>query len=135
MPWVKREDCIGCGICVEKCPVGAISLEKDVAVIDMANCIRCGVCHDVCPKGAVRHDSERIEEEVEANVRKTKEFMDACATYLGDVKEKQKCLERMIKYFNKEKIVIEKTLERLQKLKKELSLSFGINGDDAVQRK
>ena len=41
----------------------------------------------------------------------------------------------MIKYFNKEKIVIEKTLERLQKLKKELSLSFGINGDDAVQRK
>ncbi|MCD6490401.1 MAG: 4Fe-4S binding protein [Thermodesulfobacterium sp.] len=135
MPWVKREDCIGCGMCVEECPVGAISLEKDVAVIDMANCIRCGVCHDVCPEGAVRHDSERIEEEVEENVRKTKECMNACATYLGDVKEKQKCLNRMIKYFNKEKIVIEKTLERLQKLKEELSLSLGTSEDDTVERK
>ena len=135
MPWVKREDCIGCGMCVEECPVGAISLEKDVAVIDMANCIRCGVCHDVCPEGAVRHDSERIEEEVEENVRKTKECMNACATYLGDVKEKQKCLNRMIKYFNKEKIVIEKTLERLQKLKEELSLSLGTSEDNTVERK
>ena len=117
MPWIKKEDCVGCGICVEKCPVRTISLEEGVAVIDMANCIRCGICHDVCPRGAVRHDSERVEEEVEENVRKTKEFMDACATYLGDPKERQKCLNRMIKHFNKEKIVIEKTLERLQMLK------------------
>jgi len=119
MPWIKGEDCVGCGMCVEKCPVGTISIEKGVAVIDMANCIHCGICHDACPEGAVRHDSERIEEEVETNVRKTKEFMDACATYLDDAKEKQKCLNRMIKHFNKEKIVIEKTLEKLQMLKKE----------------
>ncbi len=117
MPWIKKEDCVGCGVCVEKCPVGAISLEEGVAVINMSNCIRCGVCHNVCPKGAVRHDSEKIDEEVEENVRKTKKFMDACAMYLGDPKERQKCLERMIKYFNKEKIVIEKTLEKLQMLK------------------
>ena len=41
----------------------------------------------------------------------------------------------MIKYFNKEKIVIEKTLERLQKLKEELSLSLGTSEDDTVERK
>ena len=119
MPWIKGEDCVSCGVCVENCPVGAISLEDGVAVIDGANCIRCGICHDACPKGAVRHDSEKIPDEVKANVTKTKEIMDACAKYLGDAKEKQKCLNRMIKYFNKEKIVIEKTLEKLQMLKKE----------------
>jgi len=45
--------------------------------------------------------------------------MSACAKYLGDSKEEQKCLNRMIKHFNKEKIVMEKTLEKLQMLRKE----------------
>jgi hypothetical protein len=68
---------------------------------------------------AVRHDSEKIPDEVNTNVKITKEFMYACAKHLGDAKEKQKCLNRMIKHFNNEKIVIEKTLEKLQMLKKE----------------
>jgi ferredoxin len=117
MPWVKEEDCIGCGECVEKCPVGTISMENEVAVIDMENCIRCGTCHDVCSEGAVRHDSEKIPEEVEANIKKTEGFMNACARYLENPDEKQKCLNRMIKHFMKEKTVAEKTLERLNKLK------------------
>ncbi|MDP8201833.1 MAG: 4Fe-4S binding protein [Candidatus Tenebribacter burtonii] len=118
MPWINGEDCIGCGLCVENCPIGTISIENGVAEIDMVNCIHCGICHDICPKDAVKHDSEKIPDEVKANVTKTKEFMYACAKYLDDPKEKQKCLNRMIKHFNKEKIVIEKTLEKLQMLKK-----------------
>ncbi len=119
MPWIDKKLCTGCGVCVENCPVGAISLENGVAVINMADCIHCGICHDGCPKGAVRHDSEKIPDEVKANVTKTKEFMHTCAEHFGDVKEEQKCLNRMIKHFNKEKIVIEKTLEKLQMLEKE----------------
>ena len=117
MPWINEENCTGCGVCVENCPVEAISLENDTAVLDMSDCIRCGTCHDVCPEEAVRHDSEKIPYEVELNLETTKEKMDACAKYLGDDKEKQKCLNRMIKHFNKEKIVAEKTLEKLQMLK------------------
>ena len=117
MPWIKEEDCDGCGVCVENCSVEVISLENNAAVIDMANCIYCGVCHDACPNGAVRHDSEKVPEKVEANVTKTKEYMYACAKYLGDTEEEQKCLSRRIKHFNNEKIVIEKTLEKLQMLK------------------
>ncbi len=119
MPWINEKDCVGCGVCVENCPVGTISLENGVAIIDMVNCIHCGICHDICSEGAVKHDGEKIPDEVQANVTKTKEFMNACAKYLGDSKEKQKCLNRMMKHFNKEKIVAEKTLEKLQMLKTE----------------
>ncbi len=114
---MDEESCTGCGVCVEECPVDTIYMREDIAFIDMDGCIRCGVCHDVCPEEAVRHDSERIPQEVEANIAQTREYMDACAVQLGDEREKQKCLGRMIKHFNKERIVAEKTLEALQALK------------------
>jgi uncharacterized Fe-S center protein len=114
IPWVDEERCTDCGICVEECPVGAISSENDTAIIHMDQCIRCGTCHDVCPQEAVRHDSEKIPELVQANVELTQQCMEACAKYLGGAHEKRKCLERMKKHFNKEKIVAEKTLEELE---------------------
>ena len=129
MPWVDKEKCTGCRICVEKCPVGAISLsagpagmEDEKAEINMEECIHCGTCHSVCPQEAVRHDGEKIPENIKANVEETKKFMELCAKHLGDAKEKGKCLARMIKYFKKEKLVAEKTLEELEKLKNAQSL-------------
>ena len=95
-------------------------MNEDKGEINMEGCIHCGICHDICPENAIRHDSEKISDEVLINVAKTKVFMDDCAKYLGDSKEKQKCLNRMIKHFNKEKIVIEKTLEKLQLLQEEV---------------
>lgn len=118
MPWVDVEECDGCAVCVDECPVNTIlMLEDDVAEIDMSGCIRCGTCHDVCPTGAVKHDSERIPDEVASNVAWTRESMKACALHLGDEQESAKCLARMMNHFNKERIVAEKTLEELQKIK------------------
>jgi len=116
MPWIDQESCNGCGICVDECPVDTISLRDGTAVIDMENCIRCGVCHDVCPQESVRHDSEKIPEEIEANVRMTQRFMDSCAEHLGREQEKERCLKRMKKHFNRQRIVAEKTLSELSKL-------------------
>ena len=118
MPWVAEDMCIGCGICVEECPVDAIVMENEVAAIDMSDCIHCGKCHDVCDQEAVRHDSEKVPDEVKANVEETEYFMVACEKYLGDAREQQKCLNRMIKHFNKEKMVAEKTIEELELLRK-----------------
>lgn len=122
MPWVDKDRCSGCGICVEECPVGVIVMENETAEINMDGCIHCGKCHDVCPEEAVRHDSEKIPEEVKANVIETKEFMDACAKYLGDAKEGQKCLNRMIRHFDQDKVVAERTIEELESLRDQLRM-------------
>jgi uncharacterized protein (DUF362 family)/NAD-dependent dihydropyrimidine dehydrogenase PreA subunit len=44
--------CEGCGTCSEKCPVGAIRLDK-IPVFDYRRCIRCYCCKELCPNGAI----------------------------------------------------------------------------------
>ena len=44
---------VGCGICKNACPAGAITLEAHRARIDSRNCIHCYCCHELCPQKAV----------------------------------------------------------------------------------
>jgi ferredoxin len=53
-----QDDCTGCGVCVERCPVDAIRLREDsdgsdYACVDAARCIGCGVCVRFCPSGSL----------------------------------------------------------------------------------
>ncbi|OQB05974.1 MAG: NADH-dependent phenylglyoxylate dehydrogenase subunit gamma [bacterium ADurb.Bin212] len=55
--------CKGCGICIEKCPVKALSFGDDLGVfafpvpkIDLEKCIICGNCRRFCPDGAIGVD-------------------------------------------------------------------------------
>ncbi len=116
MPWISEEMCTACGVCVEECPVGAMSIVDETARIDEAECIRCGRCHDVCPEEAVRHDSERIPQEIETNLDWTRRLLDHFET----AKEKRELIERMKRYFAKEKKVAEQTIQRLESMGKEL---------------
>lgn len=49
-------DCKRCRICVESCPVQALTLDKsgDRPVLDKQACIRCMCCHEMCPHHAVK---------------------------------------------------------------------------------
>jgi Na+-translocating ferredoxin:NAD+ oxidoreductase subunit B len=50
---VESDTCSGCGECVERCQMKAVTLEEDVALINPDRCIGCGVCVYHCPTEAM----------------------------------------------------------------------------------
>lgn len=115
MPWVNEEMCVVCSVCVDECPVGAITMGEQSARIDEQECIRCGRCHDVCPEEAVRHDGERIPQEVEANLDWTRRLLGHFET----AEDKRGLVGRMERFFGKEKKVAEQTMQRLATMREE----------------
>ncbi len=50
--YVDEEKCDACGLCIDKCPVDAIMMEKKAKIIP-AMCKGCGICIASCPKDAI----------------------------------------------------------------------------------
>ncbi len=50
--WVEPR-CIGCKLCLEICPHGALSFMEQGIVIDREICTGCGACADQCPSTAL----------------------------------------------------------------------------------
>jgi Fe-S-cluster-containing hydrogenase component 2 len=46
--------CIGCGDCVEACPVDALVMDDKGPIVDEDVCIGCGLCAIPCPSGAAQ---------------------------------------------------------------------------------
>lgn len=61
---VETTNCIGCGLCADRCPRKAISMKARpgwkkgesimVATVDTGNCIGCGACEYICPATPVK---------------------------------------------------------------------------------
>ncbi len=47
-----NENCVGCGTCVDSCPVGAIVQSGEMYKIT-DECTECGACVEVCPVEAI----------------------------------------------------------------------------------
>lgn len=51
---VNSDDCTACGICAdERCPMKAIQIRDNAAVVNPAECIGCGLCVSGCPTEAI----------------------------------------------------------------------------------
>ena len=48
-PVVRKWLCKGCGLCIRRCQVEAVTLNGKKAVIDHNKCIGCGACFSICP--------------------------------------------------------------------------------------
>jgi ferredoxin len=56
---VDNDKCTGCGLCVDVCPVEAISLEDDKAKVAPDKCTECGQCVEECPNEAISLPEEK----------------------------------------------------------------------------
>jgi len=50
---VRKDLCVGCGLCAKICPQVAICLKFGQARIDRVKCNRCGLCLNVCAQKAI----------------------------------------------------------------------------------
>ncbi|MEQ8236323.1 MAG: 4Fe-4S dicluster domain-containing protein [Syntrophomonadaceae bacterium] len=58
LPVLAADSCIGCGICAQRCQIGAIDMYDDsegneLPLIDAEMCLGCGICASTCPSDAL----------------------------------------------------------------------------------
>lgn len=71
----RAHQCIGCGSCVQVCPVGAHHLANGEHMVDFAACRKCGQCIAACPAGALQlYGREMTVAEVLSVVLKDKNY-------------------------------------------------------------
>ena len=75
--------CTGCGLCINVCPVSAITL-SDAAHIDNDLCTGCGACVNICKKGAI---IEVPDEMVQENVSMPAAIASRVTTAIGSVRD------------------------------------------------
>ncbi|MBE6070547.1 MAG: 4Fe-4S dicluster domain-containing protein [Clostridium butyricum] len=51
---VNKEYCVGCGSCIQVCPLKAISINNGTfAMVDINKCVGCGKCAYTCPASTI----------------------------------------------------------------------------------
>ena len=55
---VNKDVCVGCDVCVKKCPVGAIQMKEGCPVWKSEECEMCLGCLHRCPKFAISYGNK-----------------------------------------------------------------------------
>jgi len=77
---VNKNLCVGCGLCAQSCPRGAISLPWGQAEIDQNRCNSCRQCINICPQAAIMEFVPISEAELKDVIANLKEKADQLLT-------------------------------------------------------
>lgn len=99
---IKKEQCIGCGKCVEDCPVSNIEINQQKAEIKK-DCMLCGHCVAICPANAVSIPEYDMADVEDVHMTLTPEAV------LGAIKSR-----RSIRHFQKKQVTREELKLLLQ---------------------
>ena len=86
-PFMARhepETCEGCGVCVDRCQMDALTLEDDHVVLNSTRCIGCGLCVSTCPTGSLTLMRKPASEQIKVPIT-----IDATWRELSQVWEKR----------------------------------------------
>jgi len=77
-PGIIRDNCNNCGKCIEICPLGAISIDKDNSLrFDRTICDACGECLTACVPGAITiYGKQLTVDEVFSEISRDKSFYE-----------------------------------------------------------
>lgn len=69
----KRDSCIGCGICISKCPHNAITMVENEEgfispKIDLEKCTHCNICRNNCPINRKKQKENQFQKECYAAI-------------------------------------------------------------------
>lgn len=87
---VRRNLCLGCGLCVESCPQQAISIVLNTVEVNQSRCNQCYLCFEVCPQGAIVETAPVSEADL--------------ATTLGSLKQRADDLVRRIEKLRRQNL-------------------------------
>jgi electron transport complex protein RnfB len=62
---IDPDRCTGCGTCIKRCQMHAITAEKEISVVNRAKCIGCGLCVTGCKANVARLELKPEEERIE----------------------------------------------------------------------
>jgi len=65
---VRKDLCLGCGLCLDSCLRDAISIVSGRAEIDHRSCNQCRACIAACPEGAISELAPVSKVELQASV-------------------------------------------------------------------
>jgi ferredoxin len=86
---VKKELCVGCGLCASNCPEQAISILSGQAEIDANRCRECYTCVEVCPQGAITRRVPISNKELRSTVISLKQKTDDIIKRIEKIKQSQ----------------------------------------------